>query len=328
MIRNILFFEVCTTGEEISIKLWKVKYAKDQIYLDSKQFDGIKSLEKWKHNMAVLFVTGNLVVSKQCVKGDAYINKITENEELFWDMTLVDGGSEQVLSFVRKEMLQDLLEELKKNRIYIIKTLIRKRGDSDIKALLKVFYREEMNFRAIRKSPPIMQIVCDVLYHKLQLPILILFFFTLLGNYFANAHFRRENEIMQTQISIRRKSDEAKQHNESKLSRLVDEYQKMPDCSFSLIADRIASYVPTNLRLNMLSIFPFSNGSPGLNKHKKGLDIRANTIIVKGWVETPGSVTLFSQLLSADNLFAKVEIVSLARRKNASFFDFELQITL
>lgn len=103
-------------------------------------------------------------------------------------------------------------------------------------------------------------------------------------------------------------------------------YNQIPNQSFALLADRIASYVPANLYLTTMNIFPL--GKNRNLRDRTTLPLEYHIIRIKGTVETPGSVTLLSQLLESDNLFKKVKVIQLGRLKNTNLFEFELEITL
>ncbi len=327
VIKRLLFFEICTDNEILDVKLWKLTYKGDKVLLHPLKFLGKQSLEQWKHYIAILLVTGDQVISKKYIEDDVSIKKIVENENLLWEVSSINTSEEQILSFLRKELLQSFLDDLVINRIHLLKILISQTNILDKDQLLHRICLEEMSFGVIRKSIQKINLVFELLYHKYHLPILLSFLLILLGNYFINVRLRQQKKMNQTQLEIVRKNNEAKQKAESSLNRLVVNYNKVPNCSFSTIADKIASYVPSNLSLNVLSIFPYVNKMNFTGKYE-GQNIRVNIIIIKGWVETPGSITLFSQLLNSDALFTKVDILSLVKRKKENLFDFEMQIAL
>jgi hypothetical protein len=301
-----------------------VKYDRGEVRYEKKEFKK-ESLEKWKHNMTILSITGDQVVSKIYQQDDLSIKKITEKENLIWSITQTES-KELLISFLSKEYTVDFIESLAKNSIYVMETWVDRSDAFDKKQRITAFYETQMTLSAIRKSGKL-NTLCNLLYHKLQLSVLLLLFFLLLGNYFMNADIRKEYETKQTELNIKQRNNKTKLENQQKLGRIAEEYNKIPDCSFALIADRIASYVPANVRLNLLSIFPVESGSSSMVRNK-GLKIKAGMIVIRGDVDLPGSVTLFTQFLSADKLFSKVDIVTLSRKKDSSMFEFELHVTL
>ncbi len=328
-INKIWLFEIRIDGGKQEARLWKVRFAKGSLRFEQKDFKMEGSLEKWKHSMALLSITGEGVVSKLYRKDDASIKKVTENEELLGSITPTESGEELVVSFLRKDAVGEFLNRLEKNHIYVLDKWIGKIGTFNKENYVAGFYEKEMNLAAIRQTPGRLNMVCNVIYYKLRLPVLLVFFFLLLGNFFLNTRYRKEYEAVQTELSMKQRSDKVQQENQKKKGRIQAEYQKIPDCSFALIADRIASYVPTNVSLHLLSVFPLeSGGGSSIVNRQKGLKLRTGTVIVKGEVEIPGSITLLSQLLSSDKMFSKVEILSLERQKDSSMYSFELLINL
>ncbi len=325
---KIVLVEINTTDSGQEIRLYRVIITKGKVLLVEKEYSGVKSLEKWKHSLAFLFVTGTRVVTKPYAREDLSIKRILENKELHCDITPASEEGRQNLSFVRKEVPRELLELLKKNRISLLKLFVGRRENPAVEERIKLFWEREMSPGVIRKSPERLNMLCNALYHRIQLPVLITFLLLLLGNYFVNSHLRQENETMSARINMRQKSSKTRQKEEEKLGRLIKLYQQAPDCSLAAVADRIASYVPQNLTLTTLSIFPLVSGLNHSNRRKKDVELVNKVVIIKGWSDIPGSITLFSQFLGKDDMFGKVEVISLSRRKEENLFDFELQLTL
>lgn len=323
-----LLVEVKVANERNEVKLWVVNSGKKGVRIQHKESDMEKSLEKWKHSMAVLSISGDQIVSKLYPNDDPAIKKITENKDLVWSIIPSEKNNECLVSFLRKDSLGESIELLDKNNIHILDTWIGRNEIPDKEKRITDFYNKEMSIPAIRKTPGRLNVICDVLYFKLRLPILLLFFCLLLGNFFINTQLRKDYETIQTELNLKRRNYKAFQENQKKQNRLQTEYEKITDVSFALIADRIASYVPTNVQLNLLSVFPLESTRSSARSREKGLKLKIGSIIVKGEVEIPGSVTLFTQFLSSDNLFSKVEILSLHKQKDSSLFNFELLITL
>lgn len=323
-----VLFEVRVSNEPIDIKLWVVHNSSKGVRLEQKELDTNKSLEKWKHSMAILSVSGEQIVSKIYPKNDAAIKKITENKDLLCNITPSGEDDECLVSFLRRDGINEFIELLDKNNIHILDIWITRNELSTRKKQLNDFYRKEMTLSSIRKTPGRLNIFCDSIYYKLRLPVLLILFCVLLANFFFNTQLRNEYEIIQTELNMKQRNDKTFRENQKKQNRLQTEYQKIPDCSFALIADRIASYVPTSVQLNLLSVFPLESARSLAGSREKGLKLKTGSIIVKGEVEIPGSVTLFTQFLGNDNLFSKVEILSLSKQKDSSLFNFELQITL
>lgn len=325
---KILLFEIVVNDEKQDVRLWVASFNKGEVHFEQKTLNTEVSLDKWKYRIAILSITGDPVVSKLYKTDDASIKKITENEELFWSVTPSGTDEELIVSFLRKDSVKGLLDRLEKSHIYVLDKWIGKSGTFDKEKYVSEFLHKEMNLSAVSKTPGRIDVICNMLYYRLRLLVLLLFFFLLLGNFLINTQLRKEYETVQTELNMKQRTDKIYQENQKKQGRIQAEYQKIPDCSFALIADRIASYVPTNVRLNLLSIFPLENNGAGMANRTKGLKLSTKTVVVKGEVEIPGSITLFAQFLSSDKLFSKVEILSLVRQKDSPIFNFELSITL
>ncbi|WP_291530705.1 hypothetical protein [Bacteroides sp. UBA939] len=323
---KILLFKIETTDGGSELRLYKAVVSKEKVSLWKEEYDGAKSLEKWKHSLALIFVTGNQVMTRSYIPQDITSRRITENQDLLYDITGEDGDSS--ISFVRKEILGELPEQLNKNHISLMGLFVGKQEELSIEERIRRFWDKEMTFSAVRKTPGRLNAVCNTFYYKLQLPVLIGFLLLLLGNYFINSHLLRENERLGALAYNKQRVDNSRKKETEKLANLTNRYNKLPDCSAATISDRIASYMPQGLTLNVLSIHPLASGITNPGKGRENRELVNRNIIVKGWSDIPGSITLFSQLLGKDSMFGKAEIVSLSRRKDADLFDFELQLTL
>lgn len=324
---SVLFIQIEVNNESVSMQLSEFKASEAELFFARKQNVAGGSLGKWKRRMAVLSITGNQVVTKQISLNEILVKKIMENQELLW-ATFNEAPNGGNIAFVRKETIKHILDELNKNHIYIVKTYIGIENFTEIKCLLQKYWLTEMRFRAIKQNPVLLNATLEALFYKLRLPFLVVIFVLLLGNFFINNHLRQENEVTRVQLNLMNKEKEVNNKVQKDLNRLQTIYEKTSGVSFALIADRIASYVPSNLQLNSLIICPNTTQSYVSGKTKNGLEIKENLIIITGNVETPGSVSLFSELLAEDKLFQKVEIVSLNKQKKSYFFDFELHIII
>lgn len=135
-----------------------------------------------------------------------------------------------------------------------------------------------------------------------------------------------QNQQKQLIVQQSKKGEDRAIAEEQKRNSLITRYNQIPNRSIALLADRIASYIPANLFLFSMNVFPVIKNTN--SRDKKELSIEDHTIRLKGVVETPGSITLLSQLLEADTLFTKVKIVRMERRKDSDMFGFEMEITL
>lgn len=327
IIRKVLFLEVRTNQGSAEGKLWLVtrrqggKFSFNALELDD------KNLKKYKHGLAILVVTGDEVVEKPYEATDPSFKKITENEHLIWNINHQSSQGSKI-SFIRKDILEDFHHLLKGHSVHKVSEYLFKECEIDKEAIVESFFKETVNIKSICKDAKLLNSFSHAIYQTLQLPVLLTILALLLGNFYVNSNFRSEYEEIQTQLNAKRKNEKQLLENKQKIGRMEKHYQNFYSGSLALIADRIASYVPTNVSLNLCSIFPLPKNEEFVLGNKQEDKTPKNIVLVKGEVQTPGSVTLFTELLGADKMFSKVEMLSLERLKDQDYYSFELQITL
>lgn len=329
IISQILFLEIYTCEGGMEVRLWLARRDKRKgfVFTPLKTVDRLV-LKKWAFHFAVISITGDDVVAKPYQNGDPFVKKILDNEKLLWTIHHSSHPQDSFIAFVRKEVVDKYHDLLVDSNIAVLEKFISKEKVVDKEKILLSVCEDKFRWNEFHRNAFLLNASCHVIYHKIQLPILLLFFALLLGNFFVNNNLRKEYELVQNQLGVKQRSEKKLRENRQKLGRLEEKYQNFYSGSFALIADRIASYVPVNVDLVLLSIFPLSSNeefsSTRAQENKQCKDV----IRVKGEVSTPGSVTLFTQLLSADKLFSKIEIISLNRQKEDTTYLFELQLML
>lgn len=284
------------------------------------------AFSKWKNSPALIVVTGEGIISKAYDKQDATCKRIMKDPELLWDVE-EEKGRQPMISFLRRGSLSGFLQTVSLHHLALIDTWIYSADiEYDIQTRLEKLYLAHFKSTALWKSSDCRDILANILFQKIFLPVLLSVFVLLLGNYFLHSYYTKQYQQKQNIIYRSERDTRASSLHEKKKNQLLGGYNQIPNQSFALLADRIASYVPVNLFLTSMQVFPLGK-SPNI-KEKKTLHVDYRLIRLKGMVETPGSVTLLSQLLESDKLFDKVKVVRLGRKKNTELFEFEMEITL
>ncbi len=328
IVSNLLLFELSTNATGNCIRIWKVSNKRSGLFLIEQKDCDLNNMEKWKHSPAILLITGDRVISKRFDRMDTSIGKITENPELLWNLYLSEDSEVQTISFLRKELVEELIESLDRNSIYILEKWINGNETPNKKKILSDFYKKTIKVSEFVQNRIQANLLSLVIYYKLRLLLLIFFFIILLGNFLLNTRFRQEYEAVQRELYLNQRNNKQKQDDKKKQGRIQSQYESIPNHTFALIADRIASYVPPQVILNSLILSPLEGtGNNTVLKNKK-LMFNNYTILIKGETEIPGSVSLFTQYLERDLLFSSVKILSFVKDNDSSWFTFELNIEL
>lgn len=282
------------------------------------------AFDKWKKNPVILLIIGEQIVSKAYDKNDLTLKRIMNNPEFLYD---IENEKGEALSFLRLENISDFMRSVEQYHLLLLDTWIYSLESSyDLEGRLNKLYLNRFKTCTFWKSPNLTNALARLLFHKIFWPVLLFFFVLLLGNLFLHSYYTKEYQQKQSAIQQNKKEKRTGATDNEKQKQMLVSYNQLPVRSFALIADRIASYVPANLYLTSMNLFPLAKNSN--SRDKRSLIIDYHTIRLKGLVETPGSVTLLSQLLETDNLFVEVKVLQLERRKNTQVFEFELEITL
>lgn len=322
-LNEILVIEVDVKDGHTSIQMKTAKYQmknKEIILLEVADIDELWS--KTKPGVAVLFVSGSDVGSRIYIPNDDASTKIIENENLFW--SIHERNNASIIDFIRKASLESILDDLEKKGVYVADILISKRTDINIPEKVLHLYDEKLNFNLVKKSKEFRAFFFESLFNKIKLPILLIFLVLLFINYITFSRIKEKYDNIDTSYNIQLQNSKLKSENVKNANRFFGEFNKMPTYSLALVSDRIASYVPKNMQLSMLHVFP-EKKSQSINKNEEDFH---NIIIVKGKAEIAGTVLLFAQYLEEDKLFNKVDIININNQKDSNLFDFELHIIL
>ncbi|MDR1501459.1 MAG: hypothetical protein LBT43_03270 [Prevotella sp.] len=321
---EIIAIEIEVTNSTASTKVSAAKYSLRDSGIILRKIDNEKDYwSKGKNGIAVLLVSGSDVGSKEyAVSGNDGARKITENNNLLW--TIHKGNGYSRIDFIRRSSLEDVLNEIEGKGLYIADTTVSQRTDTDIHTKLQQLYEKKLNFVLIKKSKEFRAFFFDSLFDKIKLPVLLFFFVLLFVNYLVFSNIKEKYDISETAYNIRLQKNKIETENIEKANSLFGKYNKIQAYPLALISDRIASYMPKDVRLTSMEFFP-ENKPNARGKDGSGT---GSVIIVKGKAEIAGTVLLFAQYLQEDRLFSKVEIININNLKDTGSYDFEIHIIL
>lgn len=324
ILNEIIVFEVDASNGLTSAKISTAKYSLKNAAIilqeiDNERFDWTKK----KDGVAILIITGSDIGSKEYDdSGNDAILKITENGNLLW--TIHEDNDNGRIDFIRKSSLDTLLDDIEAKGLYIADITVSQQPDIDIYIALQEFYEKKLDFDLIKKSKEFRAFFFDSLFDKIKLPVLLFFFVLLFVNYLVFSNIKEKYDISETAYNIQLQKNKQEKENSEKTNRLFSEYNKIQSYALALFSDRIASYMPKDVRLTSMVFFPEKTPTA---KGKTGSDTN-NVIIIKGKSEIAGTVLLFAQYLQEDKLFNKVDIININNLKDAGSYDFEIHIKL
>lgn len=326
ILSEILVFEVEASNGVTSTKISTARYSLKNSAIILQEIDNEKfDWTKKKDGVAILIITGSDIGSKEYdISGNDAVSKITENDNLLWTVHEDNDSNNERIDFIRKSTLENILAGIEGKNLYIANTIVSGKADIDIYIVLQEFYEKKVNFDIIKKSKEFRAFFFDSLFDKIKLPVLLLFFVLLFVNYVVFSNIKEKYDISETAYNIQLQKNKQEKENSEKTNRLFSEYNKIQSYPLALFSDRIASYMPKDVRLSSMVFFPEKTPTA---KGKTGSDTN-NVIIIKGKSEIAGTVLLFAQYLQEDKLFNKVDIITINNLKDAGSYDFEIHIIL
>lgn len=324
ILNEITAIEVEVSNGIASTRISKARYSLKNSAVILREIDDDKQeWTKGANGVAVLFITGNDVGSKEFdITDDEAIKKITENNNLLWTISEKDGNRR--IDFIRKSSLENVWQEIGRKGFYITDITVTRQEDNGIHTTLEELYEKKLNTGLVKKSKEFRAFFFDSLFDKIKLPVLLFFFVLLFINYIAFSNIRGKYEISETAYHIELQRNKQEAENSEKANRLFSAYNNTGEYSLALMSDRIACYIPADMRLTSMVFFPDDRAAARGNR----VNDKGNVIIVKGKSSMAGTVLLFAQHLQEDNLFGKVDIITINNLKESSSYDFELQIIL
>lgn len=324
ILNEIIIAEVEASNGTASVRVTTARYSSKDSDIILRNIDHEK--EEWskkKHGIALLLIKGSDVGTKEFATSDKDgVKKITENENLLW--TIHEENNFSTIDFIRKSSVENILNELRDRSLHIIEITVSRHPDTDLRTTLLDLYEKKLNFERLKKSKEFSAFFFDSLFDKIKLPFLLFFFVLLFVNYIVFSNIKEKYEISETAYNIRLQKNKQERENNEKANRLFGEYDKIRSYPLALLSDRIASYMPKDIRLVSMVFFPEDRSNAGARTASKN----ANLIIVKGKAEIAGTVLLFAQYLQEDKLFSKVDIININNLKDNGSYDFELHIIL
>lgn len=324
ILSDILFFEVDASNGVTSTRITTAKYSLRNSGIILQEIDNEKfDWSKKKNGIALVLITGSDVGSKDYdISNDSAASKITDNDNLLW--TIHDRSNNGRIDFIRKTSLENILGEIDNNDLYIVNTIVSVKTDIDIHTILLEFYEKRVNLDLLKQSKEFRAFFFDSLFNKLKLPVLLFFFVLLFINYVTFSNIKEKYDIHETAYNLQFQKNKQETENSEKTNRLFEEYDNIHTYPLALISDRIASYLPKDVRLTSMVFFPETMSAA----RGKTENNTMNVIIIKGKSGIAGTVLLFAQYMQEDKLFSKVDIITINNLKDNESYDFEIHIKL
>lgn len=209
--------------------------------------DGSSSLERCgqEGDVAVLFVTGDVVGSRRYDASDPIVRRIESNAELY--VSVHDDGT---VDYVRKAVVETVLAG---TGIRIVAVVVcRDVGSVDMDAEVQAARRKSLTLSAVWQDMSLVDYLASRLLKRILLPVLLVYLAVLLVNFFV--HSQLTERLGEVRSAYAKESVEAKKRSAvtQAQARLLAEYAAVPEVDFARLSDQTASRVTEDIRLTSL----------------------------------------------------------------------------
>lgn len=246
------------------------------------------------YGIVVLSVSGGGVAMHPCSEGDPIVNRIERNEDIYCTKW------ENHICYVRRERIAPALSE---HSIAYIAAVVVGMDAGQTMALAREI-QENFSVKPSLKNSKLRDVIMGEWYRRLRLPVLMFLLVALIVNLLLFSSLNSRVNVMR---AIRQK-ERTQEHTERSLTeqkkRMVMEYQTLSLLQSSLDMDYVASLIPSDIQLILMSA-------------------EKSCLRIKGKTQELASVITLSKSLK--NRFSSVEILSMEQPDELYCFD--LQIT-
>lgn len=271
-----------------------------------------------------LIIAGQGIISKNYDASSEFVGEITQNSEEFLSVTEALGGKVQ-LTFMRRQLYAELMQELEKYNLPIVATHISgaKNRSGEVLAAGGEFYNEDLTLRNVLKPSAKGSTLASLAASRLMLPVLVIILAVLVCNFMAGQSLQQRSAEQIYALRQLQKGADARGKQQSEIARFRKEYSYQPRWPYSFVADRIASVLPSQIMLTVLTINPLGKKL----QENKPLITERDVVLIRG--EAPASlpVTIFADNLRSLEFAHNLQLTAMERDRDNKYI-FEIMIRL
>lgn len=276
-------------------------------------------IEATKKHLTVLVVCGRGVVTKP--ENSEIAARVKADRATFLWSTA--GGD---ISFVRREQLSRLTEDLSAQGIVAVETFCTDAND-DFAASANEFARQlydGMRWKKLLRPTMENSAVMQALTRRIALPILGLFLSLLAANAVLYPNLNSRRQSLQTAVAERENAASSTASTNAIQQRLLSEFTTRPTVSRAMLCDRIASSMPEKITLTALDIEPIEKRFEA----GKALQRQNNTAVIRGLARTAAEVSDFIAQLSQSGCCHDVHLTQIERERDGEHLNFRIDVQL
>lgn len=273
----------------------------------------------------LISVSGYGVVTKP-IEDTAIVGKVTSDPETFaWSFSdeREDSGS---ISFVRREQVEPLLENLSGKGVPIADLRYASAAESperEARRQAEGFYRN-LSWRTLLRSSLESRMAAKAAERRLRLPVLGVMLLLLVVNTLVSGSLQERRAQLRTVLSAREKKMERSQERTAGRTAIIADFTRRLPYRHALLLDRAASHVPPSVTLTSLAVQPM------LKTLEEGHDpvCAYGFLTIRGRTQDAGSVSALMGGLKSEPLLREARLEGLEQNRESGETEFKIAVAL
>ena len=305
LLSSVRVLEVVLTSDSHTIAAWRCRAGRTA---EQTAYDPAAVAKE----VVLVTVTGHGTLSKPAASELAA--RVRSDEETFlWN------DHDDLISFVRRERVQSVLEELAAANIHPQRISVAVTPD----AAAQTFFAT-LRWRSLLHPTVEASALMQCIARRLALPVLGIFLCLLVVNAVVSPSLGRRCQSLQTELAARERSASAQADVTARQQTLAAEFAATAPTSRALLCDRIAAAVPQKIVLTQLSVEPLTKRFEAA----KPLQRKEHFAVVNGMAATADDISDFVERLSTERCFRAVHLANVERERDGDRLHFRIEMTL
>lgn len=248
-----------------------------------------------KGDIVVMSVFGTDVSSRAGDDSDPILSRIERSNDLYWTRFL------DKICYVRKTVVESSLKDRKGSFVAGVAVgETHYEADEQAKNMLSA-----IDWKRIAGDSEMLEAVAGCIFHRVLLPVLGFWLVALLFNFFLFSDLDRRVSAMRLSWQESKREAKAEKEATGKQRQMLADYKTMSLPKSSVAIDALASVVPDDIQLTLLSV-----NSSGFR--------------IKGTAKEVSDITEYSSAVNRE--FPLLEIVSIDKPTGTSLYQFDFRM--
>ncbi len=248
-----------------------------------------------KGDIVVMSVFGTDVSSRSCDNSDPVLTRIQRSDDLYWTMY------PDKICYVRKAVVESSLN--KQKGTYVAGVAVGEVCDEAEEQAKNIL--STIDWKRIAGDSEMLEAVAGCIFHRVLLPVLGFWLVALLFNFFLFSDLDRRVSAMRLSWQESKREAKAEMEATGKQRQMLADYKTMSLPKSSVAIDALASVVPDDIQLTLLSV-----NSSGFR--------------IKGTAKEVSDITEYSSAVNRE--FPLLEMVSIDKPTGTSLYQFDFRM--